>query len=172
MYSAKQTLTLRSLARVSLTESDSEVHNTDEDGILPTNRNVCEDGLNYIAGWMAKKLRKKCPELGSYTYAKSANTWVNELSLGGLTEPTEDFNKKISILENEFQKYCKKGVPKCPGIKKKLVLHMEKKVGCLPNDEIELFIRRRLIMRVKFLNKQKVILGKEKQKKKIKKVSQ
>ncbi|KAG5864847.1 hypothetical protein JTB14_002944 [Gonioctena quinquepunctata] len=76
---------------------------------------VEEDGLNYLSGWLARKINKTYPEMGDYTYmlkheehSYQKPSWVNELSYGGLTELSNKLLKNIRILEMHFKKINKR----------------------------------------------------------------
>lgn len=138
---------------------------------LKVETNVSSDGLSYIAGWMAKRLRRKYPNLGNYTYKQDkTTTWISELSVGGLTEPTREFNTAVSKMETLFNKFTKGSVPRCVGVKAKLSKKVHGHMSTIPFDIVELFVRRRIVMRLKYLNKQTKNDGKQKKSKKIKKV--
>lgn len=137
---------------------------------------VSSDGLSYISGWMAKKLKTKYPDLGNYTCKNQRNgTWISELSAGGLTEPTIDFQTTIARLEDSFQKYTEGGLPRYQGLSRDLFTKLKSEATEVPDDIIELFVKRRIAMRVKFLNRTKLdrkFLNRQKQKtcKKLKKL--
>lgn len=70
-----------------------------------------EDGLQYLAGWIAKYL-------GKYSYlhqirneqSHNLPSWVSHLSFGGLTEPAEKWLQEIRTLEKLFNKYFGRGI--------------------------------------------------------------
>lgn len=71
------------------------------------------DGLQYIAGFIAKKYLKMHPELGNFTYKNKSlhnyaiPSWVQHLSFGGLIEPSALWKEEIDNLEKHFNKYHK-----------------------------------------------------------------
>ncbi|KAB0804485.1 hypothetical protein PPYR_01455 [Photinus pyralis] len=62
------------------------------------------DGFNYLAGWIARKYKNKYPEMGNYSYAVKTGDhdyvipqWVQHLSHGGLTVPSEKWSSEIKF---------------------------------------------------------------------------
>jgi hypothetical protein len=74
-----------------------------------------EDGLTYIAEYLARKHQKEFPELGCYSYKNepinlhsySMPSWVQSLSFGGLTQPSNSWLESVKILEKYFKRLHK-----------------------------------------------------------------
>lgn len=143
------------------------------DNTQDTMEPVYEDGLKYVAGWMARKLRKLYPKFIETEHTNDCQkSWIQELSLGGLTEPSEEFFNVIKNLESMFVKNTKKtaNFKKVIGVKNLLTQTMKKEAPNVPKEVIDLFVRRRIAMRVKYLNKQRKNVTTLKCKKKLKKI--
>jgi hypothetical protein len=58
-----------------------------------------EDGLYYLAGWIAKKLKITHPHRGTFTYKlhDCLPSWIKHLSFGGLIQPSESWQNEIKI---------------------------------------------------------------------------
>lgn len=134
---------------------------------------VQQDGLSYISGWMAKKLRSKYPHFGDFTYKKKNHdgSWISELSGGGLTEPTLEYESLVIKMENMFQNSFSNGLPTTIGIKKSLITKLKENIKEVLVEVVELFARRRIIMRVKYLNEQRSSLSHTQKYKKIQKLA-
>lgn len=73
------------------------------------------DGLMYVAGFLARKFQAKYPTLGTYTYKNepqelhtySVPSWVQSLSFGGLTEPSNSWANNVQLMNKYFIKYHK-----------------------------------------------------------------
>jgi hypothetical protein len=71
------------------------------------------DGLEYVAGWIAKKYSDQCQEqLGTYSYKLTDaeytdpdGSWVHQKSQGGLTVPTKSHLTNCSKLDKFFNVY-------------------------------------------------------------------
>lgn len=66
-----------------------------------------QDGLDYLAGWIAKKFKARYPELGKFTTHKEVNeeahclpSWIAHLSFGGLVVPSEMWKMQVMKMEN------------------------------------------------------------------------
>lgn len=83
-----------------LVETDSDLDSKSSESSQTTNEEITQqserDGVEYLAGWVAKKLKNIHPELGSYTKNLKSNhnyiipKWITYLSYGGLIQPSED----------------------------------------------------------------------------------
>lgn len=119
-----------------------------------------KDGLQYLAGWVAKKLKTSHPELGHYTYQNENKTfhstyslpsWLKFLSFGGLTEPTSEFMADCLELEKLFCKYFGNGLNKTPGICKIICKKIKKKKN-IDDIIIQKFVRQRIFIRINYIN--------------------
>lgn len=82
--------------------SDDETLNTSNTEEEQCQKEMTKDAVEYLIGWVAKKYRKKYPELGSTTYLLGNTchdytlpTWAQHLSYGGLIVPSSDFKNLI-----------------------------------------------------------------------------
>ncbi|KAL4122912.1 hypothetical protein QTP88_015163 [Uroleucon formosanum] len=88
----------------------SDTNDSSDDGTLITSnteeeqcqKEMTKDTVEYLIGCVAKKYRKKYPELGSTTtvlgntcHDYTLPTWVQHLSYGGLIVPSNDFKNLI-----------------------------------------------------------------------------
>lgn len=147
----QQAINVAEISNADATSSDSS---TNEHNItIQQNSTIESDGLEYLAGWIAKKLKATHPQLGSYTYKNLRNmpTWVSHLSYGGLIQPSEEFMAQIQQLEKLFSKYIKKGFKNVTGINKLIVAKISKE--CDVDDIIiRAFVRQRIFIKINFLN--------------------
>ena len=64
--------------------------------VLPNSFDCPNEGLSYVAGFMASKFCNEFPELGQKTcdaspFQPTNSPWLSALSRGGLTQPSTDF---------------------------------------------------------------------------------
>lgn len=113
------------------------------------------DGVEYLSGWVAYKMKNKYANLGTYTHKSLRNvpSWVMDLSYGGLMLPSEDWLKTTQMMEKYFNK-CHGGEFK---FRKKIVKRLSDVIIQKHKDvEPELvikYIKMRTIIRCRFLNK-------------------
>ena len=124
------------------------------------------DGLLYVAGYLARKFQTKYSTLGSYTYQNeprelhtySMPSWVQSLSFGGLTEPSDSWAKNVEVMNKFFIKYHKETFKAKKNIVKNTVKYISKKCTQLgtevPLELIRGFVRQRIFIRIKYLNQQ------------------
>ena len=81
----------------------------------PTKKKATEvDGLEYLAGYLAKVFQGKYPWMGSHTYKLKEDdlfhspSWVSELSRGGLMKPSSDWLSIYYIKKFSSPKWSKK----------------------------------------------------------------
>jgi 87kDa Transposase len=74
------------------------------------------DGHEYIAGFIARKMRNEFPYMGNYTYeTENSGSYIDNLSFGGLTKPSNIWQQQFNLLEKLFidmhgdvkQKFCR-----------------------------------------------------------------
>jgi len=123
------------------------------------------DGIEYLAGWVAKKFKLTFPEIGCTTTELNKKkslpdhdyimpSWINHLSYGGLITPSNDFRNIIIRVERLFNKFTKHEVPKGPNVVSKLT---NKIFSRMMVDEkfkrvIKVYIKQRVIIRMKYSN--------------------
>jgi len=160
------------------TDTNDYLSDTDESSISSEKQCVnklemTNDAVEYLAGWIAKKYQLKFPELGSITskssYDKSSHehnysvpSWISHLSYGGLIVPSNNFKTNILRIERLFKKITKQQIPKGLGVVKNLTkkiisrIDMEKKY----NIVIQSYIKQRILIRMKYYNKQHTLKSK------------
>ena len=119
------------------------------------------DGLEYLAGWVAYKLKEKHPGLGQHTYKSQIEhsycmpSWVSHLSFGGLMQPSRKWEKEAKILNKLFEKFHKNGkIRKGKNITEKLVKIVETKHKDINLEAARCYLRQRLFIRIKYLNEE------------------
>ena len=100
-------------------ETSEELEDTFTDTTLssrgsPTKKKATEvDGLEYLAGYLAKVFQGKYPWMGSHTYKLKEDdlfhspSWVSELSRGGLMKPSSEWISIFNKMNGYFEKYNK-----------------------------------------------------------------
>lgn len=125
----------------------------------------------YIAGWIAFKLKQKNKDysasrrekLPSYvtdhTYAKylgpKSNSWIDYLTYGGLTKPSQQLVDWVTMLEKEFFVIHGEDFGDRDNAMKGLVSALKSSCQQVPVEVIQVFSRFRIYARCRFLNKQK-----------------
>lgn len=97
---------------VSDISSSSSENSMSEDNSTLCGSDIEKDGFNYLCGWLAQKFKNKYSFLGLYTNDlprknheySLPGSWVQHLSFGGLTEPSQDWVEKAFLLERHFKK--------------------------------------------------------------------
>lgn len=129
--------------------------------------------IEYLAGWIAWKFKKNNPELSKsrretlpthvtdHTYAKRTGTqsssWINRVSYGGLTKPTDEVLQWVRSMEVVFIQIHGDEFTDRANIRKSLICELEAECPVVPPMVINLFARSRIYMRCKFLNKQREV---------------
>lgn len=136
---------------------------------------MTQDAVEYLIGWVAKKYRKKYPELGSTTTTVLGNTchdytlptWVQHLSYGGLIVPSNDFKSLILRCEKLFIKFTKGQIPKGRYIVKRLTNKIYNRVITDEKNKIliQTYIKQRIIIRMKYFNENLISMQKLKKSK-------
>lgn len=142
-----------------ISEISSETSSQTSSSTLTTNIHE-DDGLIYIAGYLARKLRKEFPELGVYTYENESKTMhsyampscVQSLSFGGLTEPSISWQKDVERLNKWFTKIHKGNFKLKKNIVKKTTHMISKKEPLIAKQIINAFVRQRVFVRIKYIN--------------------
>lgn len=146
-----------------------------------------KDGLAYIAGYLAKKHKESHPDLGKYTYKIDKGisqhsyshfpSWIQNLSFGGLIEPSDKWLDYVNKMDTYFQKLHKNNFHFTKNIVKRTTQYILSKVTDVPKELVTSFCRQRVFVRIKFLNIKKEEKQAEKRKassdilrKKIKKI--
>jgi hypothetical protein len=115
------------------------------------------EGLSYVAGFIAAKLRTEFPELGNKTcevnpFQRTNYPWLAALSRGGLTLPSVDFFNQVKQFEKVFQLYHGSNISKESNVIKNFQKLLLQKFPAL-NPKIAIkYTRTRTFIRMKYLN--------------------
>lgn len=120
-------------------------------------RNSENDGLEYLAGYIAKKF-KNTHNLGYCTY-KNTNehcyaipNWLQHLSFGGLIQPSKQWMKQVHIMEKKFNQFHgKTSIKSGQNIVKRTTNFLANTLN-ISKELIEDFSRQRIFVRIKYLN--------------------
>lgn len=94
-------------------ESESTTSSSSISSYLSEKHQSEKDGLSYIAGYLAKKHKEIYPYLGDYLYKKDTAhnycipSWIQNLSFGCLTQPSEEWSQQVIKMDKYFQKMHK-----------------------------------------------------------------
>lgn len=113
------------------------------------------EALNYIAGYIAHKVKEKDSSLGQKTknLGDETNTWVGILSYGGLTEPSEEWKKTIQMFEVEFKTMHGNSIDKEEQVIQRFKTLLETKFSNVCSEAIKLYARVRTFVRLRSLNR-------------------
>ncbi len=116
---------------------------------------IQEGGKEYIAGYIAAKLRCERPELSADLMdLERRNLWVSRLSKGRLVEPSAIWLAYF----NKFEEYFRTinpptSIDMSPGVMLKLSNFLIEKYSEVPVEVISFYARCRVHIRIKYLNK-------------------
>lgn len=128
-------------------EDETEVINNDP--IILELDAISYDGLENLAGFISHKLKNIEPTAS--TSSEQHFTWVDHLSEGGLSKPSEQMMHIMQQLESIFQSVNAESIFICQGYLDNL-LKKAANVNCSINVKM-LFFRSRMYFRIKKLNK-------------------
>jgi hypothetical protein len=116
------------------------------------------EGLKYIAGYVAFRLRSSQPQLGiklvsSTSYSGVKPSWIEWLSRGGLMMPTDEWLQQAQQLEAEFQTFHGSSIRKSYGVTRGFSIQLSMKYPSIPLSAIQCFIRTRTFIRIKEQNR-------------------
>jgi hypothetical protein len=123
---------------------------------------ISEDGIEYLSGWVAFKLRSKFPELGTKTTSGQPDhamltkpTFVENISYHGLMKPSDKWLKSAQKIHKLFDKFHPpKGFKSGPFIIKRLVNKIMSKHTTFCEPAVRTYVRQRIFARIKKLNNQ------------------
>jgi hypothetical protein len=157
-------------AEVPITEADlleeaitkealNEKAEHDEMLIIPDAPSIEDDGLQYALGFIARKIKNKYPQLGSYSYLNQNEhdygivTYVDEISHGGLTVPSTYMMTEGRKLNHEMKQLHKdKFAFKKHIIKRTHNMIVGKELTTLPEEVSLLFVKLFIKFRINRLN--------------------
>lgn len=125
-----------------------------------------DEGLKYVAGFLAHKFRQKYPELGCKTRdlvnpGQTISPWISALSRGGLTLPSDSFLKQVRLFEEVFKDiHGKNGLNAQYRVMETTEKQILGRFKSVPAEVVKKYVRTRTFIRIKFLN-QKVKVEKE-----------
>lgn len=117
-----------------------------------------EDGLQYIAGYVAAKFKDKYPDLGDYTHKLQAThdycipSWVQHLSFGGLVKPSDKWMNNFHKIEKHFIEFHGNDVQRGENVLKRTTEYVPRYISDVPFDVVHTCLRTRLFIRIKYLN--------------------
>lgn len=126
------------------------------------------EGLAYIAGFIAHNFLDSHPELGQKTSEfdfiahNETSPWISQLSRGGLIKPSEDFLKNVFKFEEIFKEFHEEGISDTKGVTASLIKIMQLKFPDISPPIIQKFVRTRMFIRIKHLNREIKALSAEK----------
>jgi hypothetical protein len=118
----------------------------------------CEDeGLKYVAGYVAHCFLKERPDLGEKTtdisaFTKYTSPWISALSRGGLVVPSEEFVAKVYEMEKIFICLHKDNVSLQRNVVKNFHALLLSKFPDLPSALLKKYARTRTFIRIRNLN--------------------
>ena len=117
------------------------------------------EGMSYVAGFIAAKFRSEFPELGQKTseanpFLPTNYPWLSALSRGGLTQPSPEFFDQVKQFENVFLSFHGSNISKEINVIKNFQsLFMQRFPNLNPKVALK-YSRTRTFIRMKFLNHQ------------------
>lgn len=137
---------------------------------VPRERTLEEvDGTEYAAGYVARGLLKEFPDLANYTHSLEqeaegvySENYVQDLSYGGLLQPTESWNNVCNQMNSYFDHIHNKvgpsfteevGFRNTKDVQKRSITLMQKQFPDVPEKVIKKYVKNRINIRVKHLKK-------------------
>jgi hypothetical protein len=117
-----------------------------------------EDGLKYLAGFIAKKFISKNPNLGKFleprqiTSTVNAPSWLRQISYGSLIEPSDNFFQAIMKYDHSFKKFHKDKINSKQNVVKTLSAKIYKNVKDYDLDIVTAYVKQRTFIRMNYLN--------------------
>lgn len=148
-----QRLSASSISNSSSTSNAKRPHDSNDDEFTKLE----ENGLKYLAGWVAKKHFKSYPNLDLVDKEKdhiyTLPSWAKFLSYGGYTVPSTFFSSEIQKFNTVFLKYLpdKTLTNEC-NIVRNLSHKIFQENDLIPMEIIESFVKIRICIRMKYLN--------------------
>jgi len=135
----------------------------DEEYIQADLQNMAYDGLENLAGYICHKLKHEVPDIALSTDMVDKHSWVDHLSEGGLSKPTDSFMLDMQALHVVFNKINGSGLFIS---KNYLGQHLQQAAGIECNLKVKkLFFRSRMYFRMRILNKELADLSTQRKRK-------
>ena len=138
-----------------------EILEANTESFNSSNFDCTNEGLKYVAGYLAHTFRMKYPALGAKSSECSQNhfeivsaPWIRALSRGGLMVPTAHFYEKICQFEKMFSEFHGENICREKKVVATLALKICHSHQEIPEDVIKKFVKTRTFIRIKFLNHQ------------------
>ena len=117
-------------------------------------RSCSEEGLKYVCGFLAHKLRSKHPELCGSEGNQAECPWIDAVSLGRLTKPSADFLEVIKGFEQVFLTLHGNNISRRSGILDSLRAKLDEKFPQVHSDVKKLYVTTRTYLRIKHLKRE------------------
>jgi hypothetical protein len=140
---------------VAWADIDPDVNVQSEELEFKTAAELCLDGgREYFAGFLAKKLHEKFPELASNS--SMAGLWIPYISNGRLTQPSDWW---LACVKKFDEYFCalhptEIGIDRNPFVVERLVRRLATEFSTVPKCVIQYYSKIRTFIRIKMLNKQ------------------
>lgn len=135
---------------------------------VPKERSLEEqDGVEYAMGYIARSVLSANPEMGNYTYkicseeGINSENYVEDLSNGGLVQPSEDWMNTANQMESLFNHIHSTGEDSSAidfkqrrNVKSRTIKMLESKFPNVPHNVIKSYATRRINIRIKRMKKQ------------------
>jgi len=162
-----QNLLSNSATKVTVSDGSSIQSARNKESLPSVPDQIEDDGVEYLSGYVAWKLRQKYPELGNKTRTLAAAlgpmedhqmllkpTFVEALSYHGLTKPSPNWLRATKKIHKLFDKYHpENGFKTGKFLIKRLVNKIISKNPSYCEPGVKLYIRQRLLARIKKFNR-------------------
>ena len=140
-------------AHLQFTDNDSDIHVS-----LPSTI-VSDEGLRYLAGYVAHRFRTKYSHLGvssqNVVASTSTSDWIQFISKGQLIQPSPEFLQIAKAMETLFLAYHGPEIKKEPKIIQNIVNLVKMNIDCMsvPDEVLTCLVRTRTYIRIREMNK-------------------
>ena len=134
--------------KVSDNSAEKEI-DVDMGDLLEKHEKAEKGGLEYVAGFVAHKLKLTHPELG---ISDEGSGWISYIDRGGLTTPSERWMKQCQYLEHHFLKHNGSGIRRTNSLKSLIDSFTPHNQETVPEEAVSLYLRTRFFIRLKPLN--------------------
>lgn len=143
--------------------SYADKNDTSHDRVLVSN------ALEYLGGYVCHKTQEKVQRTIEKTDTEETDSWVAKISEGGLVIPNKEEQQAILDLESVFNEVNGTYICDKPGIVARM---MEKVSNVAVSDKFKTkFLRSRIYIRIRYLNRETHLNKLEKSKKNRKKIN-
>ncbi len=137
-------------------ETVTEVDIPMGENLTPLQKLSSEEALKFISGYIAFKMKKEHPELGTTGFMANLAScpWIDIFSYGGLTRPTQEWYDQVRHFEKEFQHIHGSDLLREPKIVSSFQAHLHQKFPEVPEDLVRFYAKMRVHFRLKYLRRQ------------------